>query len=1522
MASPKIRIKRGSGAPTSAAIPSSGEMALDTANKSLFITVADGTTPTWIGAQIETSPADWTSSTKLATQSAINTTFLPKTGGQLAGNITTVNGSITTIEIPKLKIKQRNGTAGTGVTLQGPANVATDYTLTLPSADGANNQFLKTDGSGNLSWASSLSGITLTELTPTDTGDYGLLMSNASNGASVSSVNYDFAGDVQGLAPSAPKNGPIKYNKSSGTLTVNGNMIVNGQAANLVMTPAAAGGVSNNATSFTLSTVSGLSLGQQVYVNENFSPPSTGGPWVIEFPNESTITNIDTGSKVITVSTPITITANGVNSSLTSGQVTNLLKFATGTVVLGVDPGNGNNSVRLFNTDVDALNIGGSASTVSIGATSGLLSIPSSVTLANGASNIASLDFNSSTTTANLANTVPATTLNIGGAATTTNLGKTGGATTTIRSNTINIANDTGSSAKTINIGTGGSGDATVTIGRSSGSTQTHTIYGKISNSGFGTLGSSDGGVLVTKSYVDSVAAAGLTSKGAVRVATTTSGTLSSSFANGSTVDGVTLATNDRILIKDQTTKSENGIYTVNASGTPTRATDADEAVELAKGTYVFVTAGTANAGKGFILRTGVVTLGTDSLDWDQFTTTTNYTFSNGLTNTSGTITVNPATNGGLSVTGSGVSVASTFAGSGLTLSSGVLTVDGITEVVYATTGPFNAGYSNGTSGDGATLTNGGTQAAFSIDGASPAQHTRILVKNQTNTAQNGIYTLTTVGSGSANWVLTRAADFNVAAELQQLNTVLVTSGAANGGKTFNLLTKGTITVGTTGLNFTDSSTEVMSTDSRYFIVGANRERTNLGTNNNITSKSVAIIAGYSAPTGNSLSAEGTITFSTSSSKLSSDIIPGMKITFLGTIYPANLVVETVNYNAGTFVARNRGTSAITSIPGTPGTVINQNIIFDGASGASTSADQNYDNIGHRGMMIFDKSDMTSWSALGYNTGPSGSYTDGYWSIVRSETDGLGNREYPIVTTNTAQTLLSKTLTSPIVNTPSIYNPSILNFTLRTAQNTSSTGGNASTANLTKNFNDTITISEEETNTGLSEISAGVIKFTSPALRVVDGTFDNTVTGLQIFDDNHNLVNGALVQAITTGSVQFTNNAYYYVRTLSPSTIQLYDTYANSINTASTSGVINHTSITTNASNTLRFKVFSNIITLGKSFRALTDTSGIVSGSFVKLAMPNPTSIGFNTDYDVVLGDLNEVSITKTTDIIYAAASSSSTLKWTDQSNGANNLTLSGLTGSLLLYTDGNVSTKQINYKLYTGTTSITANHIQSVAISGTTMTITLVSGQGDLTNVLRANNYITLANCTGFSNPTDNKLVNYIHYITATAYNGTNTTITCSLRRSASGAATITTGLPVAIYNYEVKFGMSKRTDFPIGSKVAFAKGTSTSPSLNVQKLTGEYSTTNEGEGSSYEAVLATRFDLSTTSVLCFRLPYILCLSSSPTVPYTSGSGLEGEGLNSTNPANSNYIKITITQPNTDYNTPYNGRRILLNTLIDCGTY
>jgi hypothetical protein len=102
-----------------------------------------------------------------------------------------------------------------------------------------------------------------------------------------------------------------------------------------------------------------------------------------------------------------------------------------------------------------------------------------------------------------------------------------------------------------------------------------------------------------------------------VRVATTTSGTLATSFENGDTIDGVVLKTDDRILIKNQSTTSQNGIYVVAASGAPTRATDmpAGGVLSISDGFSVWVNGGTLNSGTIWRLtNASSPTVGTDAL--------------------------------------------------------------------------------------------------------------------------------------------------------------------------------------------------------------------------------------------------------------------------------------------------------------------------------------------------------------------------------------------------------------------------------------------------------------------------------------------------------------------------------------------------------------------------------------------------------------------------------------------------------------------------------------------------------------------------------------------------------------------------------------------------------------------------------------------------------------------------------------------------------------------------------------------
>ena len=159
------------------------------------------------------------------------------------------------------------------------------------------------------------------------------------------------------------------------------------------------------------------------------------------------------------------------------------------------------------------------------------------------------------------------------------------------------------------------------------------------------------------KAYVDGLAS-GLKWKQTARVATTVAGTLASSFANGSTIDGVTLSTGDRILIKNQASQTENGVYTVNASGAPTRATDANTGDALVDAA-IAISAGTTNMNTAWIqTTTATITIGTSNIVFVAFLNNT-YSAGAGLTLTGNAFSVNLST-----LTGS---VSAANGGTGLT---------------------------------------------------------------------------------------------------------------------------------------------------------------------------------------------------------------------------------------------------------------------------------------------------------------------------------------------------------------------------------------------------------------------------------------------------------------------------------------------------------------------------------------------------------------------------------------------------------------------------------------------------------------------------------------------------------------------------------------------------------------------------------------------------------------------------------------------------------------------------------------
>lgn len=104
-----------------------------------------------------------------------------------------------------------------------------------------------------------------------------------------------------------------------------------------------------------------------------------------------------------------------------------------------------------------------------------------------------------------------------------------------------------------------------------------------------------------------------------------------------------------------------------------------------------------------------------------------------------------------------------------------------IAAVVAASTGTsLTVTYLNGAAGVGATLTNAGVQAAFAIDGYTANIGDRILIKDQSSQFQNGIYQVTTLGSGVTNWVLTRTTDYDTTAQIIPASATTVLSGTIN----------------------------------------------------------------------------------------------------------------------------------------------------------------------------------------------------------------------------------------------------------------------------------------------------------------------------------------------------------------------------------------------------------------------------------------------------------------------------------------------------------------------------------------------------------------------------------------------------------------------------------------------------------------------------------------------------------------------------------------------------------------------
>jgi hypothetical protein len=217
----------------------------------------------------------------------------------------------------------------------------------------------------------------------------------------------------------------------------------------------------------------------------------------------------------------------------------------------------------------------------------------------------------------------------------------------------------------------------------------------------------------------------GLDVKASVRAATTANITLS----NTQTVDGVALSVGDRVLVKDQSTASQNGIYVVSAT-TWTRSTDADTDAEVTSGMFTFVEQGTVNADSGWVLSTdGAIVVGTTALTFAQFSGAGQIVAGAGLTKTGNTLNVGAGT--GITVNADDVALTGQALAFHNLATNGLVTRTGAGTV----TGRSVAGTTNRT-----TVTNGdGVSGNPTVDIAS------------TYVGQTSITTLGTIATGTWN---------------------------------------------------------------------------------------------------------------------------------------------------------------------------------------------------------------------------------------------------------------------------------------------------------------------------------------------------------------------------------------------------------------------------------------------------------------------------------------------------------------------------------------------------------------------------------------------------------------------------------------------------------------------------------------------------------------------------------------------------------------------------------------------------